>query len=532
MDARWYRSPTLLVTLLLLALLALLFVVSIRGTGDRFVYAMDDPYIHIGIARSLAERGVWGVDHGFAAASSSPLWTLLLAGIYLLVGTHTLVPLILNIVAVVGVLYAADTILRFRDFSPLERFFSQLAIILLATLPSLVFVGMEHTLHVALTLLFAHVATRTIIADERSDCDYASPASLPILAFLLTAVRYEGLFLVGLAGLLLAVRKRWGYAVVLVAAALLPVALFGFVSSSMGWFFFPSSVLLKGNMPDLGSWSGVADYTRQFVRGLIRSPQELILLVGCLDLLFLSYMRNGWNWSYSQVVLVLAIGSVLLHEQFAGTHYRYLSYLEALQVVALLVGVREQVRLRVAGRTTLQRIALVAMLPLAFAGAAFKGGYLLAHIPRATMNIDQQQMQMARFVRQYYVGRGVAANDIGALALFGRPRLLDLFGLASLDVGTAKRNGTFTTETIRELARNHDIRIAMVYEGWYQGYGGLPPEWEKVGTWSIPHNVACAVPTVSIYAVDPGERDSLVAHLREFAPTLPRAVRQSGPYMR
>jgi hypothetical protein len=65
----------------LYAIIAAAVFLGMRSTGGRLGYTLDDPYIHLSIARNLAAHGVWGVNEGeFAGASSSPLWTLLLAG--------------------------------------------------------------------------------------------------------------------------------------------------------------------------------------------------------------------------------------------------------------------------------------------------------------------------------------------------------------------------------------------------------------------------------------------------------------------
>src|SRR6478609_3379099 len=71
---RWGGGSYLLVT-------ALLFAASLHKTGGRVVYLIDDPAIHLSLAGNLAHHGTWGVVPGvFQSASSSPLWTLLLAG--------------------------------------------------------------------------------------------------------------------------------------------------------------------------------------------------------------------------------------------------------------------------------------------------------------------------------------------------------------------------------------------------------------------------------------------------------------------
>ena len=83
---------------LYLGLVGILLWVSLARTGGTFVYAQDDPYIHLALARTLADHGVWGIRPGqFASASSSPLWTVLLAVLWKL-GAHAVwVPFALNI---------------------------------------------------------------------------------------------------------------------------------------------------------------------------------------------------------------------------------------------------------------------------------------------------------------------------------------------------------------------------------------------------------------------------------------------------
>src|SRR4051794_39850568 len=68
-----------------------------RLTQGHLVYALDDAYIHMAIAKNLALHGVWGVQAGtFSASSSSPLWTLLLAGWFRAAGVSDAAPLLMN----------------------------------------------------------------------------------------------------------------------------------------------------------------------------------------------------------------------------------------------------------------------------------------------------------------------------------------------------------------------------------------------------------------------------------------------------
>lgn len=78
-------------------------------TGGLLVYPLDDSYIHLAVARTLAQTGVWGVNPWhFASASSSPGWTLMLAVVARLFGSHLMTPIVLNLMFVVGVMFTVD----------------------------------------------------------------------------------------------------------------------------------------------------------------------------------------------------------------------------------------------------------------------------------------------------------------------------------------------------------------------------------------------------------------------------------------
>src|SRR6186713_1885301 len=91
---------------LILALLATFVTVyfiegsTLRQTGGKFIYPLDDPFIHMQIARNLAFHGTWGINpQEFGSASSSLLYTVLLAALFKLFAAHVLIPFIVNCVA-------------------------------------------------------------------------------------------------------------------------------------------------------------------------------------------------------------------------------------------------------------------------------------------------------------------------------------------------------------------------------------------------------------------------------------------------
>jgi hypothetical protein len=143
---------------------------------------------------------------------------------------------------------------------------------------------------------------------------------------------------------------------------------------------------------------------------------------------------------------------------------------------------------------------------------------------RASQNIYGQQYQMARFVQAFFPTDTVALNDVGAVAYLTGARIMDLWGLGSVAPARLKLEKSYGTDAIRRLVSETGVRVALVYDSWFDRYGGLPPEWTRVARWTIPDNIVCGDDTVSIYAVSSTARTDVFAHVREFSKRLPEGV--------
>ena len=131
---------------------------------------------------------------------------------------------------------------------------------------------------------------------------------------------------------------------------------------------------------------------------------------------------------------------------------------------------------------------------------------------------------MGRFLKKFYDGESVAANDIGAINYLARLRCMDLWGLGTRDVMLHKRSNTYCTAVIRDIATARGVRAAVVYTRWFRGKMALPEEWTEVGTWQIKNNVICAESTVTFMATCPSEVPTLRRSLRAFSAELPAEV--------
>lgn len=510
----------------------LLIAVSVQRNDGHFIYPLDDTYIHMAVAKNVALHNVWGVtEYGFTSSTSSPLWTGLLALVYFVFGVSDKTPLILNLSFGTALVFSVDQILKERIPNTLARFIVLGLVVLVTPLPTITFAAMEHTLHGLLTLWFVYLSSKAISAPQ---VEGKQSFVLPTLAFFLAVTRYEGLFVIFMVCLLLSLKKKWSFAFQVGAAGILSISIYGMWSLAHGWYFIPNSVLVKANTPTLNG----GDLPLALQITLVNAAFALSLVALMLTsfvLLIWHVRRSEWNdRTYLHLILLVA---TFLQIMFARTGwlFRYEAYLILLGIVsvALTLGARfgRKGFLEFSRSSSLaQRTLLVFLFLVLISSFAQRVFQSMDKTPRASTNIYEQQYQMARFLKQYYSDEVIALNDIGLISYSTDVHIVDLIGLGNMEVTRAKTANTYDTKTIRQLAQKENVRIAIVVEKWYAHFGGLPPEWQKLGDWEEPDNIYGA-DKVSFLAVDPAEKSRLENNLRDFSPQLPQSVIQSGAYM-
>src|SRR5579863_7757895 len=119
--------PVYLAVIVFLLIVWLILNISLRLNQGHLIYALDDAYIGMAMARNFAQHGVWGVTrYGFSSCSSPPLWTLLLSLAYRLVGEHNVIPLIWNLVFSLLDMLAAYAIMSWYKVPPVAKFLALL----------------------------------------------------------------------------------------------------------------------------------------------------------------------------------------------------------------------------------------------------------------------------------------------------------------------------------------------------------------------------------------------------------------------
>jgi hypothetical protein len=514
----------IVITLYLLSASALL-IASLYINQWHLVYVLDDPYIHMTIAKNFVEHGNWATNQlTFTSASSSPLWTLIISGVYFVFGINVITPFILNILFGIFAIYIAYYI--FRKYNITKYLFVFLIVFIYVTpLLTMLFVGMEHTAQIAVSLLFVYYSSKLIASENKKNNEIKY---LLIIVPILTALRYEGMFLVIVVSFLLLLRKKILYAFLIAALGILPIIIYGIISTSHGWFFLPNTILIKSMLPDYS-------IPRLFFRAYknITEPHIfLMLILGVLVYVFNIKKQIEFR-SEKQIFLIIFIFTTIINISlinFAdnGWFFRYEAYLMALGVTAIAIGgydlipeafVFKSGKGNFIYKTVISILLFIIILP--FVLRAFTP--LL--VPPASKNIYEQQYQMGLFVKNYLNDVNIAANDIGMVNFYSNNNVVDLWGLANIEVGTYKIRKEYDTQKIFDIVKQNNVKVAILYEHWFDQYGGLPPQWVKIGEWTMTdYNLVCGAETVAFYSINPEDANNFRKKLKDFSTQLPKSV--------
>jgi hypothetical protein len=459
------------VTLLVLAVLAI--------NGGTLMYTLDDPYIHIDLARRIFS-GHYGINpNEYSAPSSSILWPFLLAPFTPLGQLMLWVPLLLNI----GFSYLTFSLFNrvLQDVSPGPRFFILGGWFLATNFYGLIFNGMEHCLQIYLVTVIALGVLRKEFYGEQ-----VTNSGVYLAILLLPLVRYEGLA-VSLPVLfyLLCKGERlkpiiWGVA--LVGA----VALFSLFLSSIGVGYLPSSVIAKSDTTGLSSivMNAIGQFEKygwiivaMLVMCAFMPDRKLfvMLLIGVTALHTL-FGKNGWFGRY-EIYWLTFLGVFFMH--LCVTHLK--------------------------ARTT---AVIFGLLPLAFAQLV----YTTLSTPLASAAVYNQQYPMSQVAQR--LNAPVAVNDLGLVALNSRQYVLDLWGLGNLEALKLRKseNGP---QWIRDLMDRKKVHYAFVYEEWFPEH---PDNWIKVGElqMNVP-KIATAFNHVAFYATDETSAQTLREVMQAYA---------------
>jgi hypothetical protein len=455
------HAITIVIGTAVLASTAALLAWCSRETGGLFAYALDDTYIHLELAWQLATTGTWGINPGEpASASSSPLWSLLLAAAMAATGHRAVVAAVLASGCGVAAVAAADRLLRDDGASTGHGALIVAAMVLLTPVPVMAAIGMEHTLQLALALAAAHQATRSLDATTR-----APSASGLVFLGMLCATRYEGAFLGAAWGLHLLAARRWRDAAAVAAATAAPIVAFGLASTALGNAPVPNGLLMKSapldGRPGENLWRNLLEGAAVYL------PVALAWAA--------TAARTGRRGATPGVRLLATTAALHLGLASVGWYYRYEAWLVGWATVvaghALLGGGRAGwVGVPRARRTAIGVLGLAAALAMG-SRAADAWRYL----PSRTQYTADAKVRLARALPKVAPQTVIALHDIGAMAWETDLRIVDTAALGSNRVLALHRAEAFTGPGIADVVAEEGATIGLATEAWMAH--DRPPGW-------------------------------------------------------
>jgi hypothetical protein len=516
---------------------------SIRMNGGKIIYSFDDAYIHMAIAKNFVTNGIWGITRdGFSSCSSSPLWTGLIAVIYFIAGINTITPFILNILSATGILIFSYLILIKEGFKPLSFICISILLIILTPLPFLIFTGLEHVLHILISMILIYLVA---VCAEEKETPVRTLLILGILSAALPLLRYEGIAMIIISALALSFNKKWKPAILMIVLSFIPIFLYGSYSVQQGWSFFPNSLSLKGDIPDVVALKDFFTVAVILWNKLFKQLSFLhvsILGFVLLAVIIYPFVINKLSGSKQRSITMLLLfgANIILYILFSQTvwSYRYSSFLVALGifVFSLLIYSFRFSELRPPALALKKSVLVIVSLLLIYIGInlGIKGVNTIIQTAPMTTNIYEQQYQMGMFLKQYYENKVVALNDIGATNYFADIKCVDLVGISDKEISAVRRQHSFSSSVLQNVAASRNINIAILYDIWFSDgeKSFVPAEWIKVGEWKIQGEVLAGDNTISFYAVNKQEAGLLSENLSAFSGELPGTVIQSGIYLK
>ena len=500
---------------LLLVCGALLAAILLRHGGS-FAYTLDAPYTQLSLAEQIL-HGTYGLNPGEPASpSSSILYPFLLAGLALLpLGQYP--PLLVNLAAAMASValvhaLAREAGIRLERVSPWLRALLSASAALALNLAGLAFSGLEHSLHVTLTLASLLGLLRFL---RRQEADWWWLASMVLLPLL----RFEASAALAADVLVLALYGRWRHALGVLLAGGLPVLGFCWFLHSQGLPWLPLSVLDRSQVAVTGLEVGASGPFRflQAMYGAFRG--NLMAYGGAHIAALLVALALAFRPEPRRAVVVGFCSLIALAQLVGGSLNSFSRY----EISVLVLGL--------AGLMVLHAPALDAWLArlrpgqavLAAAAVLFLGaGYVIrtADAVPAAGNVLDQQYTLRRFVVQAW-RQPFATNHPGLVNWRNPYPMLELSGLGSYAARLGAQGGE--PDWADKLVHQHGVALAMLYDN---AIPRTPPAaWQPVARLVLRNRVVTAVgPSITFYATRPGAAGEIHAALEAFRPGLPPGV--------
>lgn len=493
--------------------------------GHRYIYSLDDVYIHLALARNFAELGVWSVNtSGFDSASSSILYTLLLSFLIKVFGDWEYYPLIINIVFGYFTIYGVYR--YFKDFYGKRELEWTLFLLLpFSLLYVMALVGMEHTLHMFLMVMAIYFIHKNV----KSDCAKKDFSVLLVVVFFLSIVRFESMFFTVSLGFALFLKSKFKKGFLVLITGFLPILIFGLISQNQGGYFFPNSVMIKGSFP--GDQHFLYSSWQLILNGIVLNSSfyKCFFFPFVLILIYLFKKHKGVGFMVllqRETLIITIVCTAVLQSLFAFLKYRYENYLMIailIVIIPLIVELTKDFSIKKMRFSFLKWLTL-GCITIIIAVSGYRFGFHHLPLKMSSKGINDQQIEMSRFLGMNYKGEKVVANDIGAISYFSHVQLLDLVGLGSTEVAHIKVEYKHQPKKefesnyrkfITQFVAENNYRVAVIYPEWFPG--SLPSNWIPVASWTLKDgSYGPAIPRVVFYALNSSEVVPLQTKLSNF----------------
>jgi len=478
--------------------LALLWVSASRLTGAANGVPLDDAWIHFQFARNLASGNGFSFNRGHPiSASTAPLWTLLLAFAYRIVGGGF--PLLGQILSSVAFLTMILATFSLGKIILDKEWAAWLAALLVALNGRMAWAGLS-ALEIGLFSALALLGVRAYLVG-RADNRYSLwAASLFGLASL---CRPDGYLLFGVSlvdyGVLASPQREGGWRAWLCHLPLWPVLLFVALVSPYLVFSFrttghvlPSTYQAKAVVsfrPDLTFISVAAKYL------VLDNPPLLpFFAVGLVFLLPEFPVFPLW-------CTLLPIGYALLHA-IPYQHGRYLMPLIPFNMLVGVWGLRKAARLARSRGSIGHLLAALhpTVLCLVMAlGTLWRLPVMSQNYADNVENINDMQVSFGKWALENTDPDDVlAVNDIGAIGYISERYIVDLAGLITPEVLPLLVQSDSTASMLSFL-QAQDVDYVIIFPNWFPALARQSQFLEPVHTVELSENTIAGGPKMVAY---------------------------------
>lgn len=432
----------------LIAFVAVL-VTAIYAAAGQGGFPLDDSWIHQTYARNLAETGVWSFVPGVpSAASTSPLYTVLLAigyllGVPFLIWTHALGAAALASAGIIGRRLASSAFPTYKGIGLV----CGMAIVLSWHLVWAAASGMETAVFSALTMAtiaLAWASGSREVADKTRRL-IGLGFAFGAVGGLMTLARPEGALLLGISGLCVAASWRSdrfaglimfaGTALVACALVLAPYLSFNLAQTGG---LLPDTAAAKQAyaqpIRELGLWWGVQQMTLPLLAG-----GQLLLIPGYAVLA--GYVARGLGGNRQMVRLLPALlwgpALILLYAWWLPLNFQHGRYVIPALPAFIWCGTAGMVMLVVQARRKLLPRLFSRVLALSTATVFV---LMLFTLGLSAYVLDVRVIQDEMVAPAQWIAANVspddllAVHDIGAVGYFASRPIVDIAGLVTPEI--------------------------------------------------------------------------------------------------